>query len=237
MNPMFDLMKSHNLILNFRKAAYRIVFTAMIASIAGFARADSYTDFFRDLQIDNVGDAQDLLAQGFDPNAVDANGNPALYIALREKSFKIAALLIAQPGLKFEQRNPAGETPLMIACLQGDTDLVHSMVEHGASVDKTGWTPLSYAATSGHDDIVKFLLDSGAAVDEAAPNGTTPLMMAAYFGHLSTVQILLDASADPTLKNAQGFSALDLAQQQGHDDVVQAVAAAVGRKSRPEGSW
>lgn len=207
---------------------------ACAAGTAGWAHADAYTDFFRAVNVDDVGAVRSLLAQGFDPNAVDSKGNTALYLALRYKSLKVAKLLIDDPHIHLNQLTPSDENALMIACLQGDLGLVKLMVEKGAEINKPGWTPLSYAATRGHTEIVKYLLDHSAYIDAAAPNGSTPLMMAAYFGYDSTVKLLLDAGADPKLKNAMGYTALTLATNMHHKDIADMIVKALGQ-DRPKG--
>jgi ankyrin repeat protein len=204
------------------------------------ARAGAFTDFFRALQTDDVGEVRELLRQGFDPNAVDSHGNSALYLALQNHAMKVARVLIDQPGLRLDQRNPEGETALMIACLRGYRDLAEQLVARGAQVNPPGqapaWSALSYAATNGHDELVKFLLAHGARVNQQAPNGTTPLMMAAYFGHASTVRLLLGAGADPKLRNAMGFTAMDLAMKQSHKDTADVLGRALGGGRKP-GQW
>ncbi|MBN2691157.1 MAG: ankyrin repeat domain-containing protein [Burkholderiaceae bacterium] len=207
---------------------------ACAAGTAGWAHAGAYTDFFRAVNVDDVGAVRSLLAQGFDPNAVDSKGNTALYLALRYKSLKVAKLLIDDPHIHLNQLTPSDENALMIACLQGDLGLVKLMVEKGAEINKPGWTPLSYAATRGHTEIVKYLLDHSAYIDAAAPNGSTPLMMAAYFGYDSTVKLLLDAGADPKLKNAMGYTALTLATNMHHKDIADMIVKALGQ-DRPKG--
>lgn len=204
------------------------------------AAAGSFTDFFRALQTDDVGEVRELLRQGFDPNAVDPHGNSALYLALQNHALKVARLLIEQPGLRLDQRNPEGETALMIACLRGDSELAEELVKRGAQVNPPGqapaWSALSYAATNGHDDLVKFLLAHGARVNQRASNGTTPLMMAAYFGHASTVRLLLAAGADPKQRNAMGFTAMDLAMKQSHKNTAELLGRALDSSRKP-GQW
>ena len=209
---------------------------AAMASLPKLASAGSYTDFFRAVNIDDVGVVSSLLAQGFDPNAVDSKGNSALYLALRYQSLKVAKLLIDDPKTHLDQLNPFDENALMIASLQGDLAIVELMVEKGAEINKAGWTPLAYAASKGHTDVVKFLLDHSAYIDAAAPNGTTPLMMAAYFGYDDTVRALLDEGADPKLKNAMGFTAVDLAVQGQHMGIANLIARAIA-KDRTGGGW
>ena len=211
------------------------------AVLAGKAAwAGSFDDFFKALKLDDVDAVRGLLHRGFDPNAVDSRGNSALYLALQYRALKVARLLVEQPGIQLDARNPEGETALMIACLRGDDELARAMVARGAQVNPPGhapaWTALSYAATGGGDALVKFLLEHGARIDQAAPNGTTPLMMASYFGHTSTVRLLLAAGADARRKNAMGFSAMDLAMQREHRDTAAVLGRALDAGRKP-GHW
>ncbi len=210
------------------------------AAMPGVARADPLADFVRDLPNDDVGAVRQLLRQGLRPDAVDAHGNSALYLALQYRATKVARLLLAQPGIRLDQPNSVGETPLMIACLRGENALAEALVARGARVDPSGdaaaWTPLSYAATGGDDAMVKFLLAHGARVDRPAANGTTPLMMAAYFGHTAALRSLLAAGANPRLRNAQGFTAMDLAMQRQHHQTAEALGRALDAGRKP-GQW
>jgi ankyrin repeat protein len=219
-----------------KNRAKNIVLSALFLFSLGLAQAGSFTDFFRAIDVDDVAAVQSLLANGFDPNAANAKGNSALYMALRDKSLKVAKLLIEQPKIKLDQLNPSDENALMIASLLGDQQLVQEMIERGAEINKPGWTPLAYAATNGHSQIVQFLLDHAAYIDAAAPNGTTPLMLAAYFGHDATVKLLLDEGADASLKNQLGFTALDLAKQRGHKGAAGLIAS-FQPKAPPQGHW
>jgi ankyrin repeat protein len=181
---------------------------------ATLAMATPRDDMRKAVEFDDANTVKKLLAKGTDPNLVDDAGNPMLVVALREKSTKAAAVLIGAKDIDFDKANPAGETPLMMAALQGEMDMVKLMVEgQEAEVNKHGWAPLHYAATNGHNDIVKYLLDHSAYVDAESPNGTTPLMMAARAGHIDTVKILLDEGADIRIKNQQGMTVIDFAER------------------------
>jgi ankyrin repeat protein len=175
------------------------------------AVAGSYEDFFKAVQFDNVRTVQTLLQRGFDPNTVNPEGVPALMLAVREPSLKVAELLASWPQTKTEVRNANDESPLMLAALKGYLPLVKKLVANDADVNKPGWTPLHYAATGGHVPIVEFLLDESAYIDAESPNGTTPLMMAAMYGSPEAVKFLIQAGADLTLKNQLGMTALDFA--------------------------
>lgn len=175
------------------------------------SHAGSYEDFFKAVQFDNVRTVQTLLQRGFDPNAVNPEGVPALMVAVREPSLKVAELLASWPQTRTEVRNANDESPLMLAALKGFLPLIKKLVNNDADVNKPGWTPLHYAATGGHVPVIEFLLEESAYIDAESPNGTTPLMMAAMYGSPESVKVLIQAGADLTLKNQQGMSALDFA--------------------------
>jgi len=170
---------------------------------------------------------QKYVAQGVDPNLNTREGNPLLVDALKDKNIEVAEALIRAKDIDFDKTNAAGETPLMMASLQNELDLVKLMVDQmEVEINKTGWTPLHYAATNGNNDIVKFLVDHAAYIDAESPNGTTPLMMAARGGHIETVKLLLDEGADMRLKNQQGMTVIDFAERYHQKEIAQ------GLKSR-----
>ncbi|WP_454721138.1 MULTISPECIES: ankyrin repeat domain-containing protein [Cupriavidus] len=201
---------------------------ASAALLAGCAAWGTPADDLRKaVEFDDANSAQKLLARGVDPNGLDAKGNPMLVVALREKSLKVAAVLIRAKNIDFDKTNAAGETPLMMASLQNEFDLVKLMVDQmEVEINKTGWTPLHYAATNGNNDIVKYLVDHAAYIDAESPNGSTPLMMAARGGHIETVKLLLDEGADMRLRNQQGMTVIDFAERYNQPEI------ASGLKSR-----
>jgi ankyrin repeat protein len=203
---------------------------------ASVAHAGSYEDFFKAVQMDDEATVASLLSRGFDGNTRDPKGNHALYLAAREKSLKVANVLLQWSKIDPEVRTASDESPLMIAALNGHEDLVKTLIAKGAAVNKTGWTALHYAATRGHTEIIKLLLDKYAYIDAESPNGTTPLMMAAFYGTPSAVKLLLESGADPLLKNIQGLSAIDFANRANRADAAEVIAAFV-RARQPRGKW
>jgi uncharacterized protein len=215
----------------FRTVVYLIVFAGY-----SLAHAGSYEDFFVALKQDDPQAVRALLNRGFDPNTLDPKRLPGLYVALRDSSLKAAQALIDWPKTNVEMRTPEDESPLMMACLKGQTDMVKKLISRDADINKTGWTPLHYAATGGHVVIIELLLDQHAYIDAESPNGTTPLMMAAHYGSPAAVKVLLEAGADPTLKNQLGLTAIDFANRAGRQDAAEVIAASI-RSARPKGKW
>ena len=214
----------------------KYIFYLFVFIHVSIANAGSYDDFFSAITQDNPGRVTELLARGFDPNTVDAKGNPGLLLALQISSMGVANVLANAPQIKAEVRNAADESPLMLAALRGELAICEVLIKKNADVNKPGWTPLHYAATSGHLDVMRLLLDENAYIDAASPNGTTPLMMAAHYGSPEAVKLLLEAGADPMLKNDQMLSALDFAHRGQRADSAELIAAFV-RGRQPKGTW
>ena len=206
---------------HFKYIAYLILAMSFSTAIA-----DDAVDFFRALNIDNDGAVSELLMRGFDPNARDPKGQPALVLAMREGSFKSAELLLKMPRLDVDAPNAAKENALMMAALKGYTEWCARLIQRGAKVDREGWTPLHYAATGPRPPAVALLLEKGAAVDARAPNGNTPLMMAAMYGQEDSVKLLLAKGADAKLRNNARHSASDLARGAGRDFLLPLLDAA-----------
>lgn len=221
--------------LYFKKFKKFIVFIGFLLS-AFLLQAGSYEDFFKAVQFDNVRVVQGLLQRGFDPNTVNPEGVPALMLAVREPSLKVAELLAAHPDTKTEVRNAKDESVLMLAALKGYLPLVQKLVDNDADVNKTGWTPLHYAASGGHVPVIAHLLDHSAYIDAESPNGTTPLMMAAMYGSPEAVKHLIQAGADLRLKNQLGLTALDFAirgQRQNAKELIETGLARLGARQKP----
>jgi len=189
-------------------------FAFYIFVIIGFstARADSYVDFFRAVNVDNARTVGELLAQGFDPNTKSESGQVALYLVMRDDSPKVAAALLASPALNVDAANAMGETPLMMAALKGRLEWAKKLIERGAKVQKPGWSPLHYAATGPSTELLALLLDRGADINALAPNRNTPLMMAARYGTEENVKLLLQRGANKALINDRNLSAADMAK-------------------------
>ena len=212
---------------NFNKVKKYIVLNVFLFAMT-WVHAGSFEDFFKAAAIDDESAVVTLALRGFDLNARNEKGEPALIVALREESLKVVGFLLTQRSVQVEQRNSQGESPLMIAAIKGHLEPARKLILRGAEVNKTGWTPLHYAASRAEPDsseMVRLLLEHHAYIDAESPNRSTPLMLAAMYGHADAVRLLLEEGADPFLRNEQGLTAVDFARRADRDDLANQIAA------------
>lgn len=200
---------------------------------AGFA-ADR--DWWLDIRNDRARDVARQLAAGVDPNVRNQRGEPALMQAVREGSWEVFDVLLADRRTDVNVLNGLQETPLMYTAISGDLARSKRLVARGAQVNKLGWTPLHYAAAKGHTELARYLIEQGAIVNAPSPDGTSPLMMAMRANSASTVQLLIEAGADPGQRNLQGQDAVDMARQYGNTHLAAALERLVQarRAGQPE---
>jgi len=215
---------------------FKYVFYLIVLYSYSFCHAGSYDDFFMAIKRDDANTVIRLLNRGFDANTLDPAGEHGLLLAIREPSLEVATVLINWPKTKVETRNRQDESPLMLAAINGLTEICQQLISKGADVNKPGWTPLHYAATHGHLEVMNLLLENYAYIDAASPNGSTPLMMAANYGTPMAVKLLLEAGADPMLKNDLGLSAIDFAQRANRAESAEIISTFV-RGRQPKEKW
>jgi len=222
------------------RRSFLIASTSVCATLTSGAHAGAHEDFFIAIHRDDAQALQVLVRRGMDPNTRNDKGQTGLVLALQLGSLRAFFALMATPGVNVEVHNVHGESPLMMAALQGHIEAVRLLIERGADVNKPGWTPLHYAASKNQpaqDQVAALLLEHHAYIDAASPNGTTPLMMAAQYGSMAVLQLLLDEGADPLLKNQLGLRAVDFAARAQRPDSLALLQAASRQRQPNPGQW
>lgn len=202
----------------------KIGLQVILAMWVSCASAGAYEDFFVAVRRDDASAVTALLQRGFDPNSHDPDGQTALTLATRERSWGAAKALIASPALDVNRLNTAGESPLMLAALRGEKEWCLRLLERGANAQIPGWSPLHYAATGPNPEVVALLLERGADVEAASPNGSTPLMLAARYGNEASVDVLLARGADRLRRNERGLDAAEFARLGGRESLAARLA-------------
>jgi len=147
-------------------------------------------------------------------------------VATRNEA-KIAELL-DKKGVKLDEPDAHGNTPLNYACAMGiSEELILKMIDHGAScniANKTGAMPLNHAVYSKlSTNILKAIVKHGGDVNYQNESGGTALQVACVCkAGLSIVECLIDElGADSDLANHHGNTPLMFAIRNHNDlDVV-----------------
>jgi ankyrin repeat protein len=134
---------------------------------------------------------------------------------------------ILEAGISVNLMEPRrSDTPLMIACRAGHTELVRLCLHYGAKNDPHpdfGHTALHAAVLSAQLGTASILLDAAAASDADTlivnltdVQGQTPLHIAAETGLMSMMEMLMSHGADIHRKDGNGRTALHICAVSGH---------------------
>jgi hypothetical protein len=109
------------------------------------------------------------------------------------------AYVLLKHGAEVNVWTPEGNTPLGVAVMGDDKELVHLFVEHGADVNfckpDNGRTPLHVAAINGNVPLAEYLIQRGAKVDAKDATGKMPVDYAREYKEETTVQFLVAQTA------------------------------------------
>lgn len=133
-----------------------------------------------------------LLNQGANPNALDANGYPALIYACAYGYEGIATALLDKKATVNTKYNEV--YPIFAATRNDNTNLIQMLIDKGAYLnvkDNEGYTALMIAAQEGFAQTADFLINKGANINAETNNGHTALSIAIQNDHKDVIEILL----------------------------------------------
>ncbi|CAH0042324.1 unnamed protein product [Clonostachys rhizophaga] len=142
-------------------------------------------------------------------NVCTKGGATALWRANYLNKREATLFLAKQPGVDCYIGDRLGYSPIQIAVLNGDIELLEAMVEGGVDINydphECGNTIVTFAAAQGCVEALKFLLSvPGAQVNPKPGISCWPLGVAAHQGHARIIEVLLeypDTIVDATDEN------------------------------------
>uniref|UniRef100_A0AAQ5XVG5 VPS9 domain-containing protein n=1 Tax=Amphiprion ocellaris TaxID=80972 RepID=A0AAQ5XVG5_AMPOC len=124
-------------------------------------------------------------------------------------------------------RDDRGYTPLHVAAICGQAQLIDILVHKGAPVNATDYhalTPLHLACQRGYQGVTLLLLHYKANADAQDNNSNTPLHLACMYGHEDCVKALVYYDVQTChldLQNDKGDTALHMGARWGYEGIIQ----------------
>lgn len=131
---------------------------------------------------------------------------------------------LSKPETKFDIRNKASETPLMVAVILGFVSVIEVLLKHTPvinSTNKVGNTALHIAVINGVYKIVEQLVTGGADINIKNHDGGTALHLAVIHGFIDISKLLIiQRDTNLNIQCAWGGTPLMIAAWNGHDEIV-----------------
>ncbi|XP_052767081.1 ankycorbin-like isoform X3 [Mya arenaria] len=158
-------------------------------------------------------DVLDILLK-YKPNltTLDCEGRSILYLLCETSDVRYFHKVISQcphfPPEIMEKTDDDGQTPLIVACKNGNAEQVKHLLEEGTSVctkDHSGKTALHHCADNLETQCAEMLLDKDPSVlEEKDEQGYTVLTLAVLVGNDKLMTLLLDRKANLQVTDNEG---------------------------------
>src|SRR5438876_3347824 len=176
----------------------RLLLVSLLAGVLPAQIDTSRGALFTAIQRGTIGEVERLLNNGANPNAIDAEGTPAVMAATLFANAGMVELLL-QHGADPNRAGASGTTALMWAV--PDLEKVRALLAHGANVNarsETERTPLLVAASyPGTVNVLRLLLDRGGDLRAQDRGGATALSLAVRSADVEVVRFLVERGLDP----------------------------------------
>jgi hypothetical protein len=192
-----------------------------------------------------------LIELEADVNAMDFEGRSALHYAVGDIVYEepsadgesqysvnmtaVLALLLKH-GARTEVKSlHLGQTPLLCASINGNTEAIRVLLDHGADInasDNEGCTALHFAAESGNHEAIRELLGLGADITASDIEGWTALHCAAHCGNHEAVKLLVEKGADTFAISHNADTPLDVSDSELVREILRKAGAPTGPELR-----
>ena len=175
----------------------------------------------------------EMETERVDPNALDAEGRTALFLAATAGNVKCAKLLCQDARVDVNRPNGIGQTPLHVASMNGKLGVVREALLKREDLDEAacdgqGRTALHNVVLHDSVELTRRFLQS-VPVGAVTRQQVTPLHEACVRGSLRAAKILLDNGANPDATALQGLTPMHNAASFAQNDVIELLFKAGGK--------
>jgi len=148
----------------------------------------------------------------------------ALHDAVKNSDLDtVKALTKGVDSIALGARDSEGLTPLILAAIRGELEIVKTLINAGADVNQAnegGLTPLHCAVNKNYAEMVRFLIEKEANVNAVTSKGSSCLHWAALNKHLDLCKLLIRHKAKINAKAINGFTPLHMAAYSDAADII-----------------
>jgi ankyrin repeat protein len=161
-----------------------------------------------------------LMSNGAKTSVKNISGYSALHYCCKTNNtknkdkhdiqMKIMSELISS-GVSVNDVTNNGTSPFLIACENGDLEIIEFLIKKNADINKKsaiGLSPLCHAVIIGNQEVAEVLLDNGADINVKCQNECTPLILSILEKKFNVAEYLISRNADVAYITSTGFSAL-----------------------------
>eukprot|EP00744_Colponema_vietnamica_P002808 GILI01004374.1.p1 GENE.GILI01004374.1~~GILI01004374.1.p1 ORF type:complete len:263 (+),score=49.06 GILI01004374.1:36-824(+) len=169
--------------------------------------------------VDEVQNADETLETKDKTSKQPQQQSKSLLEAVRAKNVEDVKLLIKK-GANLEEADAAGNTPLLLACLedsymQDENHKLESIALHlikaGANVNAANSTKLTALHGNKSTKVAKAIVAAGGNLEALHASGDTPLRYAAIKGNYEALHALASVGANMDAQDEEGLTALHIA--------------------------
>lgn len=154
---------------------------------------------------------ENILTGTLEVDQMDSRGYTAIHLAVWIQDQESVLKLLDKASCPIDLQSGAGQTPLMMAIIKGNLQLIKLFLDRGADIeskDSLGITPLISAVQSGQISAFYVLLHRGAKIDAKDRNDCGVVHWAAYRNHVSVLRVLKKMGVDLYAIDASKMNAL-----------------------------
>nr|XP_018667617.1 transient receptor potential cation channel subfamily A member 1 homolog isoform X1 [Ciona intestinalis] len=196
------------------------------SNYVGLARGDGNTCLHLAAMIGRLDMMQLILSRDTNINQRNDQLATPLYLSAQPNFLECVEYLLTIPDCDCELSNIQNISPLMIACKEGNYEIVQCLINHKANVVKRGFKDqhcLHLAVKHGRLKVVELLLghhEREQLLTDCDKEGNTALHLVAEQGRLDIFKIVIAAYSKFNMRNDNEETPLHVASYNGHYDII-----------------